>query len=318
LPPIDQVVDALLKTVLPPALLVAVLTGLVCLLARWNDSVAYAGSALAIACGLILGCASTWLAGQIDLVNQIIHNQLPWVPLAEGWNWLLTITLAALATDAVARLPRVPTGVGWALRGMVAAEAGWLLAPVALRAEYSWSPVAFGVVVLAEWALLAQLGRIDRRGLVPLLLAGAANVASLVLLLYADEARFGFVAMVLMAVLAGVGVAALIFGREANGAAAAVAVLLPGLMLSGQQDTPTEVPIICFALVALSPLALAPSLLPAWRCYQKKGLWVVQLLLLMAPLAWALFLAAQTGSLNPDDETRAPIAHPAEFAQSRK
>ena len=82
-----------------------------------------------------------------------------------------------------------------------------------------------------------------------------------------------------------------------------------------------EVPV---ALTSRTPkrvtvtLIPAPSLLPEWRHYQKKGLWAVQLLLLMAPLAWALYLAAQTSSLNPDDETRAPAAHPAEFAQSRK
>jgi hypothetical protein len=187
-----------------------------------------------------------------------------------------------------------------------------------VRAEYSWSPVALGVVVLAEWAILEQIGRVDRRGLVPLVLAGAANVGALVLI-YAAEARFGMVAMVLMAVLAAVGVAALIFGRETNGAAAAVAVLLPGLMLTGQQDAPDpEFPAKCFALVALSPLALAPSLLPAWRRYQKRGLWAAQLLLVLLPLAWALYLAAQTGSLDPDAEVLAPIAHPAEFAQSRR
>lgn len=317
MPPIEQVLETLRNNVLPPALLVAVLTGLACLLARWHDAIAYTGSALAIACGLILGCASTWLSSGISLLGPITYDWLPWVPEALGWTWLLTIALVSVATDAVARLPRVPPGVGWALRGMVAGQAGWLLTPVGLRAEYSWSPVALGVVVLAEWALLEQLGRLDRRGLVPLVLAGAANVASVVLLIYADQLRLGFVALVLMAVLAGVGVAALVFGREANGAAAAVAVLLPGLMLLGQQDNFTAVPATCFALIALSPLALAPSLLPAWRRHQKKGAGALQLLLVLMPLAWALYLAAQTRALDSDDDALAPIAHPAEFAQSR-
>ena len=75
---------------------------------------------------------------------------------------------------------------------------------------------------------------------------------------------------------------------------------IPGLLLSGQYDCFDAVPAKCFALAALSPLALAPSLWPAWRRYQKNGLWAVQLLLLLMPLALALFLASQTGSLDYD------------------
>jgi hypothetical protein len=303
LPPLEQIRDVLLFTVLPPALVAAVLTGLALLLARWHDALGSAGSALAVAGGIMLGCSR--------------DNQLQWVPEAVGWTWLLWATLAALATDVVARMPRVPPGLGWSLRGMVSAQAGWLLTPVGLRDAYFWSPITLGAVVLAEWAILAELGRVDRRGLVPLILALAANVGALVLI-YAAEARFSFVAMVLLAVLGGLGIVALALGRATNGVAAATAVLLPGLMLSGQQDTFSDVPVACFALVALSPLALAPSLLPAWRRYQKKGLWALQLVLVLLPLIGALALAAQTGLLNPDaDESLAPVAHPAELTQSR-
>jgi hypothetical protein len=303
-PPLEQILDVLLSTVLPPAVLAAVLTGVALLLARWHDALGSAGCALAVAGGIVLGCSR--------------DNQLQWIPEAAGWTWLLWATLAALATDVVARMPRVPPGVGWALRGMVSAQAGWLLTPVGLRDAYFWSPIALGALVLAEWALLEQLGRADRRGLVPLMLGVAANVGALVLI-YAAEARFGFVAMILLAALGGMGVAALALGRETNGAAAATAVLLPGLMVSGQQDTFSDVPAACFALVALSPLALAPSLLPAWRRYQKKGLGALQLVLVLLPLIGALVLAAQTGSLNPNEEEETParVAHPAELAQSR-
>jgi hypothetical protein len=101
-----------------------------------------------------------------------------------------------------------------------------------------------------------------------------------------------------MAALAGVGVVALAVGRKTAGVAAATAVQLPGLLLAGQQDTFSEVPVASFALVALNPLALAPLLLHGWRSAQKKGLIVVQLLLLLLPLAVAFYLAAQTGPLD--------------------
>jgi hypothetical protein len=269
--------------VLPPALLAAALMTAACVLGRWHESFVLVGSCVAVAASLALGC-------QTD-------NRLPWHPDAAGWHWLLWTALAAVATDALARLPRIPNGVGWALRGMVAAQAGWLLTSASLRDETIWAPFAVGAVVLVEWALLEQVGRLDRRGLIAFVLATGANVAALVLI-YAASARFGNVALVLMAVLGGAGLPALIFGRETNGVAGAVAVLLPGLLLSGQQDTFSEVPVTCFALAAFCPLALAPSLLPAWQRYQKKGLWTVQLLLFLLPLAGAVYLAAQTGALD--------------------
>jgi hypothetical protein len=285
-PPIDQVLPVLLWNVLLPALVAAALMVLAVTLAKWHTALAPLGSVLAIAAAVIFA-------------SRITDDRLPWAPLATGWQWLLWTTLAALTTDAVARLPRVPLGIGWALRGMVSAHAGWLVTPAGMREEFFWAPFLLAAVVLAEWALLSELERLDTRGLVALVLTPAA-LATAVVLIYAASARFGDLAMVLMAALAAVGIVALVFGRETNGVAAAVAILLPGLLLSGQYDCFDAVPAKCFALAALSPLMLAPSLWPAWRRYQKKGLWAVQLLLLLIPLAFALQLAAETGSLAYD------------------
>jgi hypothetical protein len=277
-------------------LLVALITAIAFLLARLHPSIALAGSAVGVACGLILGCASGIVA------SPITHDRLPWVPVATGWNWLLWMALAAIAIDAVARLPRVPAAVGWALRGMLSAGAGWALTAAGLRDDRAWSPVVLGMVILAQWAVLEQVGRLDRRGLVPLLLVPPAMVAAMILI-GAGGARFGFTAMVLQAILLGSGLTALAFGRETNGLAGAVAVLFPGLVLSGYWEYEpiegaTSIPVACFVLVALSPLAFAPLLLPVWRRYQKQGLFVVQTLLLMIPVVTALYLAMQAGALD--------------------
>jgi hypothetical protein len=213
LPPIEQVLPVLLWNVLLPALLVAALLVLAGGLGKWHAALPPLGSVLAIAAALLFA-------------SRISDDRLPWTPAATGWQWLLWTTLAALAADAVARLPRVPAGAGWALRGMVSAHAGWLLTPAGMREEFFWAPFALAAVVLAEWALLTELECLDTRGLVPLVLTPAA-LATSVVLIYAASARFSDLAMVLMAALAAVGFVALILGRETNGVAAAVAILLP-------------------------------------------------------------------------------------------
>jgi hypothetical protein len=283
LPPIQHIEEALRGTMLFPALLSAALMIVACIAARLHASFLCFGPVAAIAAGLVYGTART---------------HLPWSPGAPGWRWLLWAVLAALAVDALARLPKVPAGAAWALRGMVAAQAGWMVMPTDWRDQFLWAPAALGALILLEWALLEQLGRLDRRGLMTLALVPAVNGAALVLI-YAGSAKFAEVAMVLMATLFAVGVVALIIGAESNGVAAATAVLLPGLLLSIYYDqSESEFPALSFALAGLSPLALAPSLLPVWRRYQRKGLWAVQLLLVLIPAGAAILLAAQTGSLE--------------------
>jgi hypothetical protein len=285
-PSVEHIQDALLRIVLPPALLALTIMALACLLARWcGEIVTLIGSIAALAAALVLGAMQ--------------GRRLAWVPESFGWHWLLWTTISALIVDALARIPRIPPGLDWALRGMVAAQAGWLLCPSLLRNEHAWAPLALGVLILTEWAVLEQLLIRDRRGLVALALVPGANVAAVVLI-YAASARFSELALVLMAGIAGVGVVALVLAREIDGVGAATAIQLPGLLLAGQQDTFTEVAFASFALAAISPLTLAPLLLGAWRCRQKKGLIVVQVLLLLLPLAGSLYLAAQTGQLDFD------------------
>jgi len=194
-------------------------------------------------------------------------------------------------------LPGVSVALGWALRGMVSAHAAWLITPGDLRGEHFWAPLVLAVVVAAQWALLERLGNLPRGGFVALALVPAAMVAAAVLI-HAHTARLSDLATVLMGSLLGTGTVALVMGREAAGIAPAAAVLLPGLLLSGQHETFSEVPKTSFVLSALSPLMLAPLLIPVWRRNQPKGLWVMQIALLLLPMVAAIWLAAHYESLD--------------------
>jgi hypothetical protein len=283
LPPLEQIWHTFAFVVLPPALVAAALAVPLCWLARRDDAFAYAGSALGLAGGMAFG---SWFCDEALPLTRM--------PGPAAWEWLPWVMLAALATGVVASLHAVPAGVGWSLRGAVSAHAGWLLVPAELRFEYLWAPLLLGAVVLAEWAVLEQL---DWGGLVPMAAAPSAVAASVVLLL-AGSLRFNQVALILAGSLTGIGVVALALRATAGATGPAVAVILPALVLAGWYETFSEVPKTSFVLAALAPLALSPSLLPAWRRYQRKGLWAVQVILLLLPLAGAVLLAAQHESLD--------------------
>ncbi len=283
MPPAELVLDVLLHAVLPAACVAAVLTALAALVGKRDETAAHAGSALALAAGLAVG--------------DQLRGTLPWVPDERPMSWLAAVVLAVLAAGVVARLPQVPGWVGWALRGAASALAGWLLTPADLRQEWLVAPAALAAVVLLQWAVLEQVERVEPGGLVPLALAAAA-LAAAVVLVHAGIARFADLAVVLMAALAGVGGVALVLGRRAGGVVPGAAVLLPALLLLGEHETFTEVPADSFVLVGLSPLLLAPSLLPAWRRYERKGLWAAQAVLVLIPLAVAVGRAAAAESLE--------------------
>jgi hypothetical protein len=309
LPPIEELRDAFLYNVLPPLLAAAVLMAVLTLvgwLAKQREVAAQLGSVLGVAAGMTLACAvgtllvahyadKPELAGDGTL-NSVLESQpLPlthWPRPAR--EWLPWVMLAALLTSAIAHQPGVSGGVGWALRGSVAAHAGWLLAPDGLREQYFWAPLLFGAVVLVEWAVLEQF---PWRRLMPLVAAVVAVVASMILI-YGASLSLNQEALILAGSLTGVGLVALALRVPASAVSAAVAVMVPGLLLAGGHGNPTAVPAASFVLTALAPLALAPSLLPAWQRRQKKGLWAVQLILLLLPLVVAVVLAAQNESLD--------------------
>ena len=118
MPSFDQLWETFYQVVLPPAVLAAALLA-ACWPAKRRVLVPELGAALGLAAGAALGC---WRLDRALLTR--------W-PGPAAWEWLQPwVTLVALgrlasshASGAVSELLR------GALRGMVAAHAGWLLAP---------------------------------------------------------------------------------------------------------------------------------------------------------------------------------------------
>jgi hypothetical protein len=313
LPPIEELRAAFLDNVLPALVVAAILVALLNLIgwmAKRREAMAQLGAALGLAAGMTAACplGALLLAHfshppeqTADPTLEQVFNDVP-LPLTHrpgpAFEWLPWVLLAALLVSAIAHFPGVATAVGWTLRGAVAANAGWLLMPAGLREQYFWSPLVLGAVILAEWAVLEQL---PWRGMMPLAAALAAVAAS-GLLIYAGSLRFNQAALILAGSLLGIGLAALAMRAPASAASAGVAVMLPGLLLQGGFENTTAVPSASFYLIALAPLVLALSLLPAWQRRQKQGLWLVQLVLFLLPLGIAIGLAVQNESLNYDEE----------------
>src|SRR5207302_8324099 len=161
---------------------------------------------------------------------------LPLVPERTGWHWLPCVTLGVLLVELAARGPRVPAPAGWLLRALAAGHAAWLLVPAGLRDEKVWAVPAFAAAVFVEWAALELVARKQPHGTLPLA-AGLACFGAAAVLIHAHVARFTDVATFLSASL--VGVAAVAWWRRADVGAAlpAMAVVLPGLLLSAYYET---------------------------------------------------------------------------------
>lgn len=279
LPPLNLLLDVLLFAVLPALVVAAGVTFAVGRLA--GEKHGPFGAALGLAAGTALGF---WL-----------RDSLTWMPGDSSWNRLPWLALAGLWLARSARLADLTLIEGWLLRAALTAGCAWLVIPSATRAEFAWLMPAFALVVLAAWFVLELPAAQPPGGGVPFALSLSFFAAS-VLLIHAGSARLTDVATVLSAALAGVAAVAWWRGTDASSVAPAVALLLPGVLLTGQQETFSEVPWTAFALAAGAPLMLAPTFF--LRDWKPIGIRLVQLGLALIPLGIAIFLAAQTGPLQ--------------------
>jgi hypothetical protein len=155
-------------------------------------------------------------------------------------------------------------------------------------------PVLAGVMLL-NWMLLETLASKPSDGSVPLCVFACFFVASVVLL-YASIGSFSQPAVVIASAYAGLAVVAFWRGVDVSGALPAAAVILPSLLLAGQQESVVEtVPIWTYGLAALAPLTLVLALpfthwATGWRMAWRIGL-------IALPLAGAIVLAMQAGPL---------------------
>jgi hypothetical protein len=228
----------------------------------------------------------TAVAAVAGLIAAVVAADLVPVKPIERRDWLPTVAVAAALAGLFAR----PWPVRAALGAIVAVITAWVVAPTWEDAE-PWRGRAFAAVaagVFAAW-LVEPLSRRPGRTW-PWLLALTAAAAAVVLE-RSGNARFALLAGVLTALIAGIGLAGR--GRAvADGLLPVAAVLLPGLLALGYENTFSDVPLACFVLVAVAPLLLAvASLLP-------RGRLAGQVLAVAVPVAAAVFLAVRAESID--------------------
>src|SRR5206468_2372711 len=122
-----------------------------------------------------------------------------------------------------------------------------------------WLAPAFAAVMLAQWLLLERLASELPDGSVPFCLAVVFAAAGIVLI-YDHSLRFMNIAMVLASALAGLAVLAWWSKADIGGAIPGVAVMLPGLLLVGQQTTSNRLLWYVYALPVVAPLLLVEAL----------------------------------------------------------
>jgi hypothetical protein len=209
--------------------------------------------------------------------------------------WLPWLVALALLIGVLAR--PLPFWLAPLPRGAVCALAAWLLVPPALREARWWAVPAFGAAAWGAWELLDHRARRNPGGWLPLGLALVAFTAGAVLV-HAHSARLMDLAVVLGAALAGLALEAALQRADVGGAAGGVALALPGLMLVGQQETFSQVPVAGFLLPALAPLALAVLFAPPFNRLSGRAQALVGVALLLLPALVGFALAARVESVD--------------------
>ena len=296
MPPLDDearaVLIAMLRWGVPPALVAAIV---VMAVLEWlgGPKQAPAAAALGLIAGVVLGLWSysaaplfstegtspllAGLRGALNLVNgDSSWNRMPWA------------VLAAVCTERLARALDTHTNDGWLLRGATAVGIAWWLIPEPAREEFVWLAPTFAAVVFLQWQLLARLAAEPPDGSVLVCLALAFLTAG-ILLVNAGISRSMEASVMCASALVGIALVAWWRRADASGAIPAAALLLPGLLLMGQQETSEPVPWFAFAFAALAPLMLAGT----WpvRHWPAVPRHLARLVVVLIPLIAAVLLA---------------------------
>jgi hypothetical protein len=208
-----------------------------------------------------------------------------WLPWAAG---------LALLVELLVRLPGVPPSAGWAARALVAVFVGRVLTPGFARLENPWLSWILSGAILLEWSVLLALARCWKDGTAASSSAGCFVAAS-VILLHAHTASLMDLSLLFFAALLGLALVAWWLQGDTGPALAAAAVVLPGVLLIGQQTNTSQVPPTSFYLAGLAPLALTPMLLPVLARQDRWKRWLPAILLpwLIAGVAVALAAIAE-------------------------
>jgi len=304
MPPLDDearaVLIAMLRWGVPPALVAAIV---VMAVLEWlgGPKQAPAAAALGLIAGVVLGlwsysAAPLFSTEETSPLLAGLRGALNLVNGDSSWNRMPWAVLAAVCTERLARALDTHTNDGWLLRGATAVGIAWWLIPEPAREEFVWLAPSFAAVVFLEWELLARLAAEPPDGSVLVCLALAFLTAG-ILLVNAGISRSMEASVMCASALVGIALVAWWRRADASGAIPAAALLLPGLLLMGQQETSEPVPWSAFAAAALGPLMLAG----AWpvRRWPAIPRHLVRLVLVLIPLIAAVLLALPGEAQEP-------------------
>ena len=276
MPPFEIIRDTFVFAILPASLLAGLLLWLV------NRFTGLSSLAAAIAFAVAA------------FVGQTLHGELSLASGESSWNRLPLVAGLALACGVCLRpWNSIVLSVGF--RAAFAGTATWWILPAPTIQDSPWLAVLTAVNVFALWLVLEHRAACPPGGDVPLTLAIAFVIASIVFV-YAGSARLMDAAVVLFAVCGGMGLVAWWKRLDVGPMVAGPAVLLPGLCLMAQQETFSEVWPPTFFMPSLAPLLLAISLaVPAgWQLRARIAGIAITAIVLLA----TVILAMQAGPLE--------------------
>ncbi len=339
LPPLKDTLQALQQDVLPGAGGAALVMCVFLLVGRWA---AATGAAAAVIVAFIGGNFTLSIAGTEQPTWDNTARLIPWKPeaAAPGYDWLPQATLLLMAVGLVSRwiglvsvqlldarywwgpgafvwLPRLAAVVvvsGWLVRGHAAQGPEW--------ASLQWE---LSGATLLVWFVLDELARKGLGAEVAAYLAAALFAGGLVLL-YAHNARFMELAVLMGSTMFGIAVAVGILRSRpitndnpnpnlhdahkpepiartelplgASGAIPAGVMFLVGLVLGTRPShVENHVPAACFWLISLGLALLAPFLIPRLARQNQWLLLAGRILLVLVPLTAAVVLASNHETL---------------------
>ncbi len=216
--------------------------------------------------------------------------------------WLIWLALLAMVVELLVGIPRVPPGLAWPVRALVAVLAGRLLTPQVsdYRSNHPEMPWLLGLTILLEWLVLTELGRRWKDGTAAAALAGCFALTGL-LIVDIHYAKGMDIALFFAAGLAAVALVSWLLPGDTGPALAAAAVVLPGILQTSYQDMTPKVPFTYFIVAGMAPLALTPMLLPFLSRLRGFARWVPGILLPLIPAVVALAMAMEIEPLTLEE-----------------
>lgn len=308
-PPADLVYGTLQRAVVPAAGAAALALALVLCLGRWAGAL---GSGVAVLAGIAF---ANW---------QMKTPYLPWASEKPGKAWFLPAAAVLVAVGLASRwvglmlekYKKQPqtyaaSGIGqyrwWWLANLavwvprvaaVAWVSGWGIAAETATEEPTlrWLIAAGSLLGWAAFDAVARAG--CSKEAVALLSLAAVFAGGL--LVYSHSATDMEIATMLGMALFGVAVVGVAAKADVSGAVPALFGFLPGFLAYGRWLTIDngKTPVESYWLVGLAPLALVPFLVPALARRNGVLLRLLRLLLILAPLVVALYLAHRAAPIS--------------------